>query len=228
MSRHRLSRREYLDAWADGHGGYDPRGSRLVRTWLGVIHTLAEPLARAHVSPDVITIPGGVLAGVVVWAAHGGGRWVLVAAVLVGLSGLLDSLDGAVAVITERATRWGALLDSLVDRVADACLLVALWVVGAPAWVCLAGWMLLVLLEYSRARAMALDVRDIGTVTVGERPTRMIVVGMFLLAAGVLPGSAATWATTGSYVLVVLGLVALVQLLVVLHRALRAGPDRSP
>ena len=227
MSRHRLSRQEYFDAWAQGHGGYDPRGSRLVRNWLGVIHALAEPLARAYVSPDVITITGGVLAGAVVWAAAAGGRWLLVAAVLVGLSGLLDSLDGAVAVITGRTTRWGALLDSLVDRVADACLLVALWVVGAPAWVCLAGWMLLVLLEYSRARAGALEVRDIGTVTVGERPTRMIVVGMFMFAGGVLPGSAVTWATTGSYVLVVLGLVALAQLLVVLHQSLRPGPDRS-
>jgi CDP-diacylglycerol--glycerol-3-phosphate 3-phosphatidyltransferase len=197
-----------------------------VRTWLGVIHGLAQPVARARVSPDLLTATGGILAAAVVWAAHGGGRWVLMAAVLVGLSGLLDSLDGAVAVIAGRSTRWGALLDSLVDRVADACLLLAMWIVGAPAWVCLASWMLLVLLEYSRARAGALEVRDIGTVTVGERPTRMIVVGMFLLASGVLPDSAGTWATTGSYVLVVLGFVALVQLLVVLHRALRV--DRSP
>ena len=227
MSRHRLSRNEYLDAWAQGHGGYDPRGSRLVRTWLGVIHGLAQPLARAQVSPDLLTATGGILAAAVVWAAHGGGRWVLAAALMVGLSGLFDSLDGAVAVIAGRTTRWGALLDSLVDRVADACLLVALWVVGAPAWGCLAGWMLLVLLEYARARAGALEVRDIGTITVGERPTRMIVVGMFLLAVGVLPGSAATWATAGSYVLVVLGVVALVQLLVVLRRATQPGPGRS-
>ena len=62
----------------------------------------------------------------------------LLAVVLVVVSGLLDGLDGAVAVLTDRATRWGHVLDSLVDRCSDGLYLVALWLVGAPAGVCVA------------------------------------------------------------------------------------------
>lgn len=220
MSRDRLSRQEYLAAWTAGHGVH---ASSLVRAWLLVTRWLAHPLVRLGVPPDAVTLAGGVLAVTVVWAAHGGGRWLILAAVLVGVSGLLDGLDGAVALIAGRATPWGALLDSAVDRVADACLLVALGLAGAPVWSCLAAWLLLVLLEYSRTRGIALGAGALGVVTVGERPTRVIVVAMFLLAAGVRLGEAATWASIGSYVLVVVGAVAVVQLLVVLRR--RLGPS---
>ncbi len=75
---------------------------------------------------------------------------------MVAASGLLDSLDGAVAVLTDRATRWGAVLDSVVDRVSDALYLVALWLVGAPAWACVVGRRAAARLqEYARARATA-------------------------------------------------------------------------
>lgn len=219
----RLSRQEYLAAWAAGHGGADLRGSWLVRGWLASVYGMAQPLVRLRVPPDLVTVVGGVLAVGVVWAAHTGGRCAILAAVLVGLSGLLDSLDGAVAVISGRTTRWGALLDSVVDRVADACLLVALSLTGAPAWSCLTAWLLLVLLEYSRARGSALGAGDVAVITIGERPTRMIVVGMFLLAAGVRTDQAGAWASIGSYVLVVVGVIAVTQLLVVLHRRLRSA-----
>jgi hypothetical protein len=43
---------------------------------------------------------------------------------------------------------------------------------------------------------------------------------MFLLGAGVYPGSAETWATAGAVVSVLVGVVALAQLLVVVRRRL--------
>lgn len=227
MSRYHLSRQEYLQAWYAGHGGADLHRSWLVRTWLVLVHAVAQSPARAGVPPDAVTLAAGALAAGVVWAAHGGGRWLILAAVLVGVSGLLDSMDGALALITGRTSRWGALLDSVVDRVADACLLLALALAGAPVWSCLISWLLLVMLEYSRVRASTLGAGSVGVITVGERPTRMIVVGMFLLAAGVRPAAAATWASLGSYVLVAVGAVAVVQLLVVLHRRLRPGAGSS-
>jgi len=216
-----LGREEYLDRWQQLHGGYDPRASRLVGTWLHGAHAIAAPVARAGVAPDVVTLVGLLVSVAVLPFAVLGGRWLLAAAALVGLSALADSLDGAVAVVAGRVTRWGALLDSLVDRISDVVLVAALWCVGAPLAACLLACVLLLTHEYARARAAAVGLTDIGVVTVGERPTRVAVVAMFLLAGGVLVEPAAAWATAGSYLLVLVGVVALVQLLVVARRRLR-------
>ena len=220
MRRQVLTRDAYLDRWATLHGGYDPRSSRIVGPWLMTVHALARPFARLGVPPDVLTLLGVVVSGLVVWLSALGGRWVLLAAFVVGASGLLDSLDGAVAVLTDRVTPWGAVLDSVVDRVSDALYLVALWLVGAPAGVCVAAGVVVLTQEYARARATATGMDDIGVVTVGERPTRVIVVAMFLLAAGIYVASAQRWASLGAYASLTIGLVALGQLLTVVHRRL--------
>ncbi|MGE0818654.1 MAG: CDP-alcohol phosphatidyltransferase family protein [Candidatus Nanopelagicales bacterium] len=220
MSRSVLSREEYLDRWSALHGGYDPRGSKLVGPWLTVVHGAASPFARLGVPPDVVTVLGGLVSAVAVWIATLGGRWVLLAAVVVGLSGLTDSLDGAVAVMTGRESRWGAVLDSVVDRLSDVLFLLALWVVGAPLLACVLAGVLVLTQEYARARATAVGMDDVGVITIGERPTRVIVVAMFLLAAGIYPASAAFWVSLGAWVSVGIGVVALLQLLVVVRRRL--------
>ena len=220
MSREVLGRSAYLDRWQELHGGVDPRSSRLVGPWLSFIHALAVPPARLGVPPDVVTLLGLVVSGVVVWLCALGDRWVVLAAVVVGVSGVLDSLDGAVAVLAGRVTRWGAVLDSVVDRLSDVLYLVAFWLVGAPAWACVAAGVVVLTQEYARARATAVGMDDIGVLTVGERPTRVIVVAMFLLAAGIYPTEATLWASLGAYASLVVGVVALVQLLVVVRRRL--------
>lgn len=213
-------RAAYLDRWQELHAGYDPRTSPLVHGWLTVVHAVAKPFARLGVPPDVVTLLGLVVSGVVVWLAALGGRWVLLAAVVAGLSGLVDSLDGAVAVMTDRTTRFGAVLDSVVDRGSDVLYLLALWFVGAPTWACVLAGVLVMTQEYARARATAVGMDDIGVLTVGERPTRVIVVAMFLLAAGIYPSSAPLWASLGAYVSVGIAAISLVQLLVVVRRRL--------
>lgn len=221
MLREVLGREEYLDRWQELHGGYDPRSSRLVGPWLVTVHALARPFARLGVPPDAVTLLGLVTSGVVVWLAALGGRWVLLAALVVAASGLLDSVDGAVAVLSGRVTRWGAVLDSVVDRLSDLLYVLALWLVGAPPGACLAAAVLLVTHEYTRARATAVGLDDVGIITVAERPTRVIIVAMFLLGAGIYPDAAEAWATAGAMALVVVGAVGLVQLLVVVRRRLR-------
>lgn len=220
-----LSRQEYLARWSQLHGGYDPARSRLVRGWLRGAYALARPLAAVRVPADAVTLAGvGLAAGAVALAAQGG-RWAVPAAVVVGLSGVLDGLDGALAVLSGRAGPWGSVLDSVADRVADALLLLALWVVGAPAWACLAAGVLAFVGEYARARAGGLGVTAIAVVTVGERPARVAVTAMFLLAAGVLPARATAWASAGAGVLLVLAVGSLAQLLPALrHRLSAEGP----
>lgn len=214
-----LTRDAYLDAWADLHGGYDPRGSRLVAGWLSLTYVAARPLAARRVPPDVVTGLGVLVSAGAAALAALDGRWWLAAAAVVVVSGLLDNVDGAVAVLTARATRWGFVLDSVADRLSDLAYLVALWLAGAPGAVCALGGALMLLQEYERARAAAGGMTEVGVVTVWERPTRVIVTAAFLGSAGLLDDD--RWAALGAAAWVGLGVVGLVQLTVVVRRRLR-------
>jgi len=213
-----MSRADYFQGWSALHGGYDPRANPLVRGWLTGAYVLARPLARAHVPPDIVTTAGLLVSGAAAVSAGAGDRWWLLgAAVLVVLSGLLDNLDGAVALLSGRTTRWGHVLDSVADRVSDLLYLVALWAAGAPGQVCAAGGVLMFLQEYARARAAAGGMTEVGVVTVWERPTRIIVTAAFLASAAAF---GAPWPTLGAWAWVGLGAAGLVQLLAVVRRRL--------
>jgi phosphatidylglycerophosphate synthase len=215
-----LTREEYLLRWGRLHG-VDPGSIRVVRLWLRLVYLLARPLT-GRVSPSAVTGLGLLAALAVLPTAAGGGRWVLLAPLAVVLSGVLDSLDGAVAVLTGRTSPWGAVLDAVADRVSDCGYTVALWVVGAPGWLAVAAGGSTMLLEYVRARAAAAGLPDAGVVTVGERPTRIVSTTMFLAGAGLFPAAAAGWAAVGAGLLTVAAVVGLVQLLLVVRRRLPA------
>ena len=213
-----LSRDGYLDRWAELHGGYDPRASPWARGWLGLTYACARPV-RA-VPPDVLTGVGVLVTAGLLPLSAAGGRWPLLAVLVVVLSGLLDNVDGCVAVVTGRESRWGYVLDSLADRVCDALYLVALWLLGAPAGVCVGAGALTWWQEYARARAGNAGMGEIGVATVWERPSRVIVTAFALAAAGGWPASADRLAAVGAWVSVALAVVAVAQLLVAVRRTL--------
>lgn len=207
-----MDRAEWFARWQALHGGIDPSGSRWLRGWLTLIHHLARPLARRHVRPDLLTTLTLVPTLAVVGAAAAGGRWPLAGAVLIVLSGVGDSLDGAVAVMTDRTTALGYVLDSVVDRVNDVLYVVALSLLGAPVELAAVAGVAILLLEYLRARAANAGGGEVGVVTVAERPTRVLVPGFALLAAGAVPGHAGVAATAGAAVLGLLVLIGFCQL----------------
>jgi CDP-diacylglycerol--glycerol-3-phosphate 3-phosphatidyltransferase len=220
-----LTRDEYLVAWSRWHGGTDPADSRLVHGWLTLAYTLAVPLAR--LSPLVATALGLVVAGAAIGPAAAGGAWLIAAGVLIGLSGLLDSLDGALAIAGGRASRRGFVLDSAVDRLTEAAYAVACWVAGAPGWLAAAFGALCWLPDYLRARAGQAGVRETGAISVWERPTRVAMAGFTLGGAGVVAAvvDPAVVVTAGAAVGCLLGVVGTAQLGVQLRRALgEPGP----
>jgi phosphatidylglycerophosphate synthase len=214
-----LSRDEYLAAWSHWHGGTGTE-TRLVRGWLSLAYTLARPMAG--LPPVVATALGLVVAGLAVWPAAAGGLWLIAAAVLVGFSGLLDSLDGALAIGTGRASRRGFVLDSVVDRLTEAAFAAALWVAGAPGWLAVGYGALCWLPDYLRARAGQAGVAETGEISVWERPARVAMTGMTLGGAGVVSVLGATdlVVTAGTAVGVLLGTVGVAQLGVSLRRML--------
>lgn len=210
----------YFELWSRLHGGYDPRVRVGPRTWLSIVYLVAAPLARRRVSPDALTLLGLGASAVAVALTALGGRWPLLAAVVVVGSGLLDSVDGAVAVLTGRSTAFGYVLDSIVDRLSDMLYLLALWFLGALAWLCVLGGLGTLLQEYLRARAGNAGMAKLGVVTVAERPTRVIVTALALIAAGAWVPYADAAGTVGAAAWLATAVVGLVQLLVVVRRQL--------
>jgi phosphatidylglycerophosphate synthase len=181
---------EHLREWAGLHRTETPGG--FVGGWLRAAGAVARPLARAGISPNAVTVAALVAAvAAVPLALIDGWAGPAAACVAVTVSGLLDSLDGAVAVQAGRATKVGFLLDSALDRLADAAFVAALAVVAgtdqAP-WVAVAAGGAAWWLEYVRARAGLAtasaepDAAPAGpqVITPGERPTRIVLTAVGL------------------------------------------------
>lgn len=219
-------RQEYLALWSGTHGGVDTRRRGFVRGWLSVVYLAARPFARWGVAPDVVSVLGVLVAVCVVPLAWAGGRWSLLVVPVVLGSGLLDGVDGAVALMTGRSSAWGAVLDAVADRCSDLAFVVALLAVGGfddagwLVWLAAACGALTLLHEYLRARAGLAGLDDVGVVTVAERPTRVVITVMFALAAGIHPSQAPTLGAVALAVWAGSGVVGLGQLVVVVRRRL--------
>ena len=140
-------------------------------------------LARTPVSPGALTWLGFVLA--IAAAVLITTEQLLVAGFVVLVAGFLDMLDGALARRTNRVSRFGAVLDSTLDRLSEGVLLLGILVLfagkGEVTWVLLTGIALIasLLVSYIRARAEALGLEcAVGLFT---RPERIIVLVLGLL-----------------------------------------------
>ncbi len=210
----------YLARWQRLHDDYDPRGNPWLRGWLLLAYRCARPLARRGVRPDAVTLATVWFALAVFVPAQAGGRWPILAGWLLVASGLGDTMDGAVAALTDSATRWGYVLDSAVDRVNDVIYLVAVWSIGASAWLAITAGALFNLMEYLRVRASNAGAGDVVTVTVGERATRVICCAVALVFGGLFPSYSGAIATLVMGLLALLSLVALLQVTVAARRLL--------
>ncbi len=178
------------------------------------LNALAYPLAKVGVNPNALTLSGLALALLAVLAARSGVGPIFVFALL-ALSSLLDALDGALARITSKVTRFGAFLDSTTDRLSDAMFDVALYEVGL-----LSPYELLTLLvaeyliSYTRARAEGLGVKmeGVGLMERGER--------VLLKAVALLLTPYAEVARLVLYTLIILSLLTVVQRISYVARAL--------
>lgn len=101
------------------------RTSRLGQSYYRIISACVLPMARrAGFTPNGITVAGLAVACLVPPAFVLDPLWGLAA---MAVAGLADSLDGLVSRELGRATRFGALLDSTTDRVADVLFLLGFW-----------------------------------------------------------------------------------------------------
>jgi len=176
-----------------------------------VLHPAARFLLRIGVTPNAVTVAGtvGVLIGALGFGARGELLW---GTIIVTASALTDALDGTMARMRGQSGKFGALLDSSMDRIADAAVFgaVAYYLAGlgnpyqgeVAALICLA---LGQVVSYVKARAQSLGLNaDVG---IAERLERLLIVGVggLLGAAGLEWGlPAALWVLAALSVITVL------------------------
>jgi CDP-diacylglycerol--glycerol-3-phosphate 3-phosphatidyltransferase len=186
--------------WAALHHGIEPDSVPLLPAWLRLMWRLARPLTALRIPPVAVTAAGVALAAAaaVVVASH---PWLGGAAVV--LAAVCDGLDGAVAVVADRATAWGAIADAIADRLSDVAFAAVLWRCGAPAWLAALCGVLAVGVDGAR-RWRRVPAR----ITVGERPTWTICAALACGSAAVTTTSwpvlvcAAVWVAAGATALV--------------------------
>lgn len=100
------------------------------RLYRDTLSEAAAAVGRTGVHPNAITAVSLLPAMAAGVAAAWGQFWV--AAVLLLLSGVCDLLDGALARVSGKVSRFGALLDSSLDRISDAAVPAGLVLYYAP------------------------------------------------------------------------------------------------
>jgi CDP-diacylglycerol---glycerol-3-phosphate 3-phosphatidyltransferase len=165
---------------------------KVLRPGLGrLLAPVAKALARTPVTPNMLTVIGavGMAAGALTLFPTGhlfAGTMVCTAFVLT------DMLDGVLARLQGTTGKFGAFLDSTLDRVGDAAVFggIAIWLVtgghdkllAAVALFCLVAGSLV---SYARARAEGLGIKcDVG---IAERTERLLIglLGIGLSGLGV-------------------------------------------
>ena len=169
-----MNRSDFFQQWSSLHGNAKITG--VVRAWLTVSYKTCRILLKLRLTPNSLTLLSLIFAAL--YLNYIATDWAIAFLVL---SLMADGLDGTLAIISHRITRFGAALDSIVDRVVEALWVIGLYQLGAPLiWVLIA-WVASFTQEYLRARAGGLGVHEIGVVTISERPIRASMIFIVLI-----------------------------------------------
>jgi CDP-diacylglycerol--glycerol-3-phosphate 3-phosphatidyltransferase len=191
--------------------------NRFARAFFNKLFTpLARLFLKLGISPDVVTVVGtlGVCFGALGFYPR---HEFFLGTIVITLFVFSDTLDGTMARLSDRSSKWGAYLDSTLDRVGDSAIFggLVLWYAGAGGKLYLAALALACLIlgsvvSYAKARAEGLGMT--ANVGIAERAERLVAV---LVATGLVGLGVSEWLLTG-----VLGLLALASLITVVQRML--------
>ncbi len=157
--------------------------------WSHLFTPLARLLLRLGVSPDAVTLVGtvGVCAGALVFFPRG---QLLIGVLVVTAFVFSDMLDGTMARLSGRSSKWGAFLDSTLDRLGDAAIFggLVMYYDGPGHSRALAALALYCLVmgsvtSYARARAESLGMQAKGGIA--ERADRLVAILAMTGLAGI-------------------------------------------
>lgn len=167
-----------------------------IRTlWDKGMHPVGTLIGRSGITPNTVTVAGlgvqAVSAGLIV------GDRLVAAGLVLALSAVLDTIDGAVAKARGMTTKFGALLDSTTDRLADALVFLPVaWLYltseahEGEQWVGVLAMTAMVFsycVSYVKARAEGLGFEcNVGLIERAERLILMIIGLVFTAILGVV------------------------------------------
>lgn len=169
-----LTQIEFEARWSAIHGGAEIKGA--VAWWLSISYQAARFCSALRISPNLLTLLGLLTAVAMAFSDYAE-----IALLLLVTSLIFDGIDGSVAIVQQRESSWGSLLDSLADRISEAFWLYMGWKIGIPAWIAISMWTIASTQEYARARLASLGHHEIGVVTPTERPVRASFMAIALL-----------------------------------------------
>ena len=172
-----MNREQFFIKWSDLHGGAEIKG--IVKWWLSVSYSIARVLIR--ISPTLLTLLALPVALLFLYYLPSP-----LSILLLVLTLAIDGIDGTVAILAEKVSKSGAVLDAFVDRLVESAWAYGLFLLGAPWQLVLSAWLAAFVQEYMRARAGGLGVSEVGIVTIAERPVRatLLFIGLFATMVG--------------------------------------------
>lgn len=160
-----MNQTDFFAKWSALHGNAEIKG--IVKAWLKISFASAKFVSALRLTPNLLTLLGIVFA--VAMAVNPLSLWAIP---LLVLSLYADGIDGSVAIYQNRESQFGAILDSVADRISEALWFYVAYRIGAPAWLVLATYVIASTQEYARARLTSLGISGVGVVTPAERPVR--------------------------------------------------------
>jgi CDP-diacylglycerol--glycerol-3-phosphate 3-phosphatidyltransferase len=157
--------------------------------WTKVFSPVARLFLRLGISPDAVTIVGtiGVCTGALVFFPRGD---FLIGVLVCTAFVFSDLVDGHMARLSGSSTKWGAFLDSTLDRFGDAAIFagLALYYAGPGDSRPLTGLAIYCLVlgsitSYARARAESLGMQAKGGIA--ERADRLVAILVMTGLAGI-------------------------------------------
>ena len=161
--------------WSKLHG--DAQITGVVKGWLRISYSLAKLLAKLRVTPNTLTLLG-VFFGILLYL-NSLTYW---AVLFLVLSLICDGIDGSLAIMTGKSNKWGAMLDSVADRLTEVFWGLAFIAIGADQNLVIAAVLIAAIQEYLRARSAGLGLTDVGVVTISERPVRASILFVAIVA----------------------------------------------
>ena len=170
-----MDKNEFFTTWSNLHGGAKIEG--VVKTWLQISYASAKFLSKLRVTPNLLTF-AGLFFAIALWQFAN--NWA--AALFLVLSLFFDGIDGSLAILQKKTSKFGAFTDSFVDRISEVFWALALYKLGAPAALVFVALLATYVQEYIRARSGGLGHNEVGIVTICERPVRASLIFIAIVA----------------------------------------------
>jgi len=170
-----MNKADFFAKWSALHGNAEIKG--IVKAWLNISYSSARFMSALRITPNLLTLLGIVFA--LAMAVNPLSLWTIP---LLVLSLYADGIDGSVAIYQNRESQFGAILDSVADRISEALWFYVAYRIGAPAWIVLLTYVIASTQEYARARLGGLGISEVGVVTPAERPVRASFIFIALVA----------------------------------------------